>query len=127
MAAMRLAPLALAAALLLAPAAARADDAPPTGTALIGVGSLLLVGGAVSTGTLALCPTTVTVPGGVGALSRATVWPAGCVGLSVGFAAAMLGAGIPLVVVGAKQRAAWLSWSVAPSQGGATASVGGRF
>ncbi len=58
---------------------------------------------------------------------RSSAQPA-CIGTSIAFGVGLLAAGIPLVVVGASKRAAWLEWSkgsrvgVAPAPGGAAAT-----
>ncbi len=122
MASMRLVPLALAAALLLAPAAARADG-PGAGTPLLVGGSVLAAGGAITLGASALCPG-ASIP-----LAPAGAQPSGLVigvvtyvitpqsiaahnacamGTAAGGGIAMA-LSIPLLVLGAGQRLEWLT------------------
>lgn len=99
---MRLAPLALAAALLL-PAEARAEDPrpePPSGTWMLVLGSLSLAGGVGDLATAPLCRLPAI---------RSSAQPA-CIGTSVGVGLGLVGAGIPLVVLGAHRREAWRTW-----------------
>lgn len=100
----------------LAPVATAAPRAPEpsSGLLLILGGTGLLVGGAVNAASIGACLSS-RVPEG----QR----PA-CVGLSAGFAVALLGAGLPLIVIGAERRAAWQEWTksvrVGVSAGGAS-------
>lgn len=115
---MRFTPI-LATALLLAVAPARAEEpaapapAPSSGTTFLVLGSLGIAAGVGNLATAPLCTL---------AAIRATAQPA-CIGTSIGFGVAFLGAGIPLVVLGAGRRAAWLkSVTVVPTTTGAAVS-----
>lgn len=88
--------------LALAPAPPVSDVAPPSnGLALLLVGSGLLVAGVANVATSPLC---------LSSSIRVSAHTA-CLGTSLAFGVAFLGAGIPLVVVGALKRAAWVEWS----------------
>jgi hypothetical protein len=111
----------LAALLLLAPSIARAEEParaePPSGLLLLLAGSGLTAGGVVDLATAPLCR--------LGAI-RSSAQPA-CIGTSVGVGVALLGAGVPLLVLGARQREAWRAWKLQPTTGGASVTWEARW
>lgn len=120
---MRTAPL-LAALFLLASTPARAGDdrpaEPPSGLPWLIAGGVSTAGGVVNLVGAPLCMATLPQP------QRMP-----CAATSVGFGLAFLGAGIPLLVLGAGERQTWQSWydrvTVAPRREGASVSWRGTF
>lgn len=107
--------------LLFLPSVARAEGPrwmaaePATGLGWILGGSALTVAGATDLATAPLCQLSAI---------RSSAQPA-CVATSIAFGAALLGAGIPLVVVGARKREVWRSWRASVGVGSVT--VGGSW
>jgi hypothetical protein len=83
------------------------------------IGGLALGGGVLDIGTAPLCKLSQI---------RASAQPA-CIGTSIGVGAALAGAGTALLVVGVGRRRAWETWKLgtAPTVGGATITVSGRW
>lgn len=123
---MRAIPVALA--LFLAASVAHAEEAPAApspepsrGTVFLVLGSLGIAGAVANFATLPLC-----VADRVPSSQR----PA-CIGTGAGVGGALLGAGIPLVVLGVARRAAWLKWTtgarVGVANGGASLTWGASW
>ncbi len=98
---------------------AAASPAPSSGIWYILAGSGLGAAGVVNLATAPLCTLSAI---------RSSAQPA-CVATSVAFGVALLGAGVPLVVLGAKQRAVWSSWKAGAGAvpSGAVMTLTGRF
>jgi hypothetical protein len=109
-----------AAAVALSATTARAEE-PPTGLSWLVAGGLVTGAGSINLVGAPLCMAT---------LPSAQHVP--CAATSIAFGLAGLGVGIPLLVVGAGKRAAWVTWeqehlTVAPSSSGALVGWKGAF
>lgn len=95
---------------------ARAEEPPPSGVSWLVLGSLATAGGVVNFAGAPLCELHSIRQSARGQ----------CLGMSLGFGLGLSAFGIPLLVVGAGKRAAWLDWTkrttvvVGPSSGMAT-------
>jgi hypothetical protein len=73
---------------------------PPTGTDVLATGSALTAIGILSFATAPICKTSVVIP----------QEQSSCFGVSFAVGAPFFAAGIPLIVVGAMQRASFVAW-----------------
>jgi hypothetical protein len=97
----------VAAALLLAPSVARAEE-PPTGLPWLVGGGVAAGLGVINLGGAPLC---------MGTLPSAQRVP--CAATSIAFGLAGLAVGVPLLVVGAQKRQRWQTWHIEGRREGA--------
>ena len=112
-------------ALAIASGTAQAEEPrapePSSGVALLVVGSLAAIGGVADLAATPIC---------YAARIPSSQHPA-CTATSISVGVALVGAGVPMIAVGAMQRSAWTEWlrgvTVTPTRTGAAVGWGGTF